>query len=50
MTTTWMRMKQNLKQTSRQPLQGMIKTEMVINNGVGGGSPFMSDCGPSLLV
>lgn len=37
MTTTWMRMRQNLKQTSRQPLRGMIKTEMVINNGGGGG-------------
>lgn len=36
MTTTWMRMRQNLKQTSRQPLQGMTKAEMVINSGGGG--------------
>ena len=54
MTTTWMRMRQNLKQTSRQPLQGMTKTEMVINSGGGGlgrgGHLSCLICGPSLLV
>lgn len=54
MTTTWMRMRQNLKQTSRQPLQGMTKTEMVINSGGGGGGwvgvvTLCLICGPSLL-